>query len=98
MKNISLAVLMVTTLLYRVLGHLIQAVCLYLLWGKVSSFAWWTLLITLVIFYFAGKTYYTALADGSSKEVVRFWNTTRSIIFILDIVIIIGMIWYLIAH
>jgi hypothetical protein len=82
----------------RVLGHLIQAICMYLLWGKLSSSIWWTLFITLIIFYFAGKTYYTAVADGESPAVIRFWNIVRSVIFILDIVIIIGMIWYLVAH
>jgi hypothetical protein len=46
--------------------------------------------------YIGGKTYHTTLADGSEQDVIQFWKTTRSVIFILDIIIIIGMVTYLI--
>jgi hypothetical protein len=88
MKNIILGLFIFLRSFLRV----IQAVCMYFLWSKINPTFWWILLVVLILFYFGSKTYHTAVADGSDKSVIRFWHTARSIIFILDIAILIGMV------
>jgi hypothetical protein len=96
MKNIFLAIILFITFVHRLFGHLIQLICMYLLWNKINPIFWWSMFFILIIMYIGGKTYHTTLADGSEQDVIQFWKTTRSVIFILDIIIIIGMVTYLI--
>lgn len=93
MKKILLVPL---TILSPTVLHFAEAIGMYLLWNKINPFLWWIIFIILIIFYFGIKTYNTALTNGSDPNVIQFWYIARSIIFILDILIIISMITYLI--
>ncbi len=73
---------------------IIQFIEMYFLLGKVSTLIWWLLLILIFILYIAGKTYHNVKEeDGYDTKI--FWYKVRSIVFILDILLIIGFGIYL---
>lgn len=69
--------------------HILEFGALIILWNKVSLGWWVVLAIILFLLYCAGKTYYTALSDGSDIKVVRLWYHVRSLVFITDIILVI---------
>jgi hypothetical protein len=73
---------------------IIQFIEMYFLLGKVATPAWWSLLILIIILYISGKTYYN-VREEDGHNVKIFWYKVRSIVFILDILLIIGLGIYL---
>lgn len=75
--------------------HILQALSLYLLWGKINTPLWWVLLIAFFLMYFGSKTYHTALVDGSEGHIVELWRRARIWIFITDVASLLVIFVYL---
>lgn len=73
--------------------HALQALGLYLLYGKISAVLWWGLLVLFVAFYLAGKTYYN-VSDSDDQKVKAFWYHVRSLVFMADIVSVLALYGY----
>lgn len=74
--------------------YALQAVAMYFMLSKVSTLVWWSILVVLILLYFAGKTYYN-LNDTDDQKVKIFWYKTRSVVFVADVLSVIGLYLYI---
>lgn len=72
------------------------AIGMFLLWSRISAAVWGTLFAVILIMYFGRRTYKTAVAEKSDPSVIRFWHIARSLIFLLEIALVIGIYSYVI--
>jgi len=74
--------------------NIFQAVALYLLWGEISPYVWWSLLVLFLILFFGVRTHYnTVVEDG--ENAMTFWYHARSFIFIFNVLSVIALYTYI---
>ena len=76
--------------------YILQVIALWLLFGNTPSYLWWSLLGVFIVLYFAGKTYKHGITSDDEPRVVSFWYKARSVVFIIDILLILGIFGYII--
>jgi hypothetical protein len=72
---------------------LLQSFAMSLSFAHEPWWQWWAWMGLFTLLYFLGKSYY-AVTEKDDASVHRFWYKTRSLVFIIDIVILLGLIVY----
>jgi len=72
---------------------LLQSFAMSLSFAKEPWWHWWAWMGLFTLLYFLGKSYY-AVTEKDDVSVHRFWYQVRSLVFIVDVAILIGLIVY----
>ena len=77
----------------------LQIIGVFFIFSKISIYVWLTMVGIFLLLYVGGLTYGTInKTDDVDVTVTKFWYRARSIIFLLDIVIVIGLYAYIFFH
>lgn len=82
---------MIFFIFFPLLVHILEIIGLVLLWYRIAISTWLILAVILFLLYAAEKTYRTTLGDGSDKQVQRFWYIARSLVFIVEVLIVVAI-------
>lgn len=74
--------------------HLLQIVGMFFLLKEIPFWLWSTFAVALIILFFLGKSYYN-VAEEDGPKAKQFWYQIRSIVFVVDILSVIGMFAYI---
>jgi len=91
-KNVPSFIILIFS---RQILHILEIIAMIILINHLPFWLWNVIAIFLIILYLAGKAYY-AINEKDESYVVKFWYHARTVVFILDILIVIGFYTYLI--
>lgn len=74
--------------------NILQAIALYMLWGEISAFVWWSMAAVYIVLFIGVRSYYNTTPDDGAA-IIRFWFQVRSAIFLFNILSIILLFGYI---
>ncbi len=72
---------------------LLQSFAMSLSFAKEPWWHWWAWMGAFTLLYLLGKSYY-AVKEDDDEHVRRFWFQVRSLVFIVDILVLLGLVVY----